>query len=50
VSASARFPSRFFLHPCHEYFLLVFPLAAVAEEVLPRLVATLVNWSYKGAC
>jgi hypothetical protein len=37
VSASARFPSRCIPHRCPEYFLLVFPPAAVAEEVLPRL-------------
>jgi len=37
VSASARFPARHLPHLFPEYFLLVFPPAAVAEEVLPRL-------------
>jgi len=37
VSASARFPSRCIPHRCPECFLLVFPPAAVAAEVLPRL-------------
>jgi hypothetical protein len=37
VSASARSPSRCFPHHFPERFLLVFPSAAVAEEVFPRL-------------
>jgi len=37
VSASARFPFRCLPHRCPEYFLLVFPPAAVVEEVLPGL-------------
>jgi hypothetical protein len=37
VSASARSPFRCLPHRCPEYFLLVFPPAAVAEEVLLRL-------------
>ena len=36
VSASARSPSRCFLHLFPERFLLVSPSAAVAEEMLPR--------------
>jgi len=37
VSASARSPSRRFPHLFPERFLLVFPLAAVTEEMFPRL-------------
>jgi len=37
VSASARSPSRRFSHLFPECPLLVFPSAAVAEEMLPRL-------------
>ena len=37
VSASARSPSRCFPHLFPEHFLLVFPSAAVAEEMFPRL-------------
>jgi len=37
VSASARTLSRCFPHLCPERLLLVSPLAAVAEEMLPRL-------------
>jgi hypothetical protein len=37
VSASARSPSRCFPHLFPERFLLVFPSAAVAEEVFPCL-------------
>jgi hypothetical protein len=37
VSASARSPSRRFPHLFPERFLLVFPSAAVAEEMFPRL-------------
>jgi hypothetical protein len=37
VSASAHFPSRRFSHLFPDRFLLVFPSAAVAEEMFPRL-------------
>jgi hypothetical protein len=37
VSASARFPARHLSHRLPERFLLVSPLAAMAEDVLPRL-------------
>jgi len=37
VSASARSPSRCFPHFFPERLLLVFPSAALAEEMLPRL-------------
>jgi hypothetical protein len=37
VSASARSPSRRFSHFFPERLLLVFPSAAVAEEMFPRL-------------
>ena len=37
VSASAHSPSRCFPHLFPVRFLLVFPSAAVAEEMLPRL-------------
>jgi len=37
LSASARFPSCCFPHRFPEHFLLVFPLAGVAEEVFPCL-------------
>ena len=37
VSASARSPSRGFVHLFPERLLLVSPSAAVAEEMLPRL-------------
>jgi len=37
ISASARFPSCGLSHRRPKHFLLVFPPAAVAEEILPRL-------------
>jgi hypothetical protein len=37
VSASACFPACHLSHRFPEHFLLVSPLAAVAEDVLPRL-------------
>jgi hypothetical protein len=37
LSASARSPSRHFSHLFPERLVLVFPLAAVAEEMFPRL-------------
>jgi len=37
MSASARFPARRLPHRLPQFFLVIFPLAAVAEEVLPRL-------------
>jgi hypothetical protein len=37
VSASARSPSRRFSHLLPDHILLVFPSAAVAEEIFPRL-------------
>ena len=36
VSPSASSPPSLFSHLCPEHFLLVFPLAGVVEEVLPR--------------
>jgi hypothetical protein len=37
MSASARFPARRLLHCLPQFFLVIFPPAAVAEEVLQRL-------------
>jgi hypothetical protein len=37
VSGSSRFPARRLPHRLPQFFLMIFPPASVAEEVLPRL-------------